>query len=607
MTAVQEPLFGGVIDSQLAAIVECSTDAIVGLALDGTITSWNPAAERLYVYTSAEVLGRHVGLIVPPELLRELDNLMARTVSGELIQGFETVRTRKDGSRVEVSISKSTIRGPDGSVTGIASITRDISAIKEAERERMRFALQYAARAEGETAACRASVLAGVSRVLVENFMDHRPMLERVARMAAIATDTACVIELLPEDGGAALEPCAIDHADQDVRAELSRVLSGPHRVDDSPWRNLDDVFLEDHPLRDSLSVPMLARTATIGVLSLGRFGSDASPFTDHDREFTDDLATRVGLAVENARLYEHARSAYEHARGAIELRDTFLTIAAHELRTPLTSIQGYAQFLLLQLNQGLGLDTDPVRKSAHMIEDRTRHLARLVEQILDVSRLDASRLKLNLEDVDLVGLIRNFVAGFASRHPHEFRLCLADQVRAAVDPVRLEQVIANLVDNAVRYSPDGGPIAIGVELEQDDWVVLSVRDWGLGIPEEHRAHLFDRFYQAHGASYRSGMGLGLHISREIVALHGGDITAAFPADGGAEFRVRLMRSDGPPHGGETAQEELVDGFTDGRNGSTAGAVHGRTHVSTVRSEPRQPGRRKRLAPARRSAALSTW
>jgi signal transduction histidine kinase len=305
-------------------------------------------------------------------------------------------------------------------------------------------------------------------------------------------------------------------------------------------------VFLEVHPLRDSLSIPMLARTAVIGVLSLGRFGVDAPPFNDHDREFTDDLATRVGLAVENARLYEHARS-------AIELRDTFLTVAAHELKTPLTTIQGYAQLLSLQLNQGLALDAKPVRRSARMIEDRTRHLARLVEQILDVSRLDASRLKLNLEDVELVGLTRNLVDGFGIRHPREFRLHGVDHVRTALDPVRIEQVIANLLDNAVRYSPDGGPIEISVEVMHDDWIVLSVRDWGLGISEEHRAHIFDRFHQAHGVSYRSGMGLGLHISREIVALHGGEIMATFPADSGSQFTVRLPVRSCPPRDDEGA------------------------------------------------------
>ena len=197
------------IDAQLAALVECSTDAIVGLTLDGTITSWSPAAERLYQYRADEALGQHVSLIVPRELLPEFDDLIARTVAGELIQGYETVRRRKDGSTVEVSISKSTTRSPAGSVTGVASITRDVSAIKEAERKRMHFALEHAVRAEDETAACRASVLAEVSRVLVEDFMDHRPMLGagRAIGVAA-ATDTVmCDPPSRPEHGGTAMEP----------------------------------------------------------------------------------------------------------------------------------------------------------------------------------------------------------------------------------------------------------------------------------------------------------------------------------------------------------------------------------------------------------------
>src|ERR1700704_3216647 len=162
--SVRQPLLGAPIDSHLAAIVVYSTDAIVGLALDGTITSWNPAAERLYQYTAAEVLGQHLTLIVPPDRRQEFDALAARAVAGELIQGFETVRRRKDGSLVEVSISQSSIHQQKGGLIGLAPITRDISAIKKAERDRLHFALEHAARAEAETAAWRASVLAGVSR-----------------------------------------------------------------------------------------------------------------------------------------------------------------------------------------------------------------------------------------------------------------------------------------------------------------------------------------------------------------------------------------------------------------------------------------------------------
>src|SRR5258708_4442756 len=131
MPTAQPPPLAGVIDSHLAAIVEDSTAALVRLALDGTIASWSPASERMYGYVAAEALGRPVTLLVPPDRRHEHDDLMARALSGEFIQGFETVRVRKDGSAVEVSISKFVIRGPDGSLEAIACITRNIRAIKE--------------------------------------------------------------------------------------------------------------------------------------------------------------------------------------------------------------------------------------------------------------------------------------------------------------------------------------------------------------------------------------------------------------------------------------------------------------------------------------------
>ena len=233
------------------------------------------------------------------------------------------------------------------------------------------------------------------------------------------------------------------------------------------------------------------------------------------------------------------------NARAAIELRDNFLDIAAHELKTPLTTIQGYSQLLSIQLEQGPESDNGAILRSAQLIEDRTRHLARLVEQILDVSRLVASRMHLDRDETDLTGLIRTLAASFAGRpDPHELRLHLAEQrIDVAVDPKRLTQVMANLIDNAMRYSPDGSPIDITLE-HHDNTAVLSVRDRGPGIPEEHRSHIFDRFHETPALAYGSGMGLGLHISREIVLLHGGDITVAFPACGGSEFTVRLPRTD---------------------------------------------------------------
>jgi signal transduction histidine kinase/CheY-like chemotaxis protein len=413
--------------------------------------------------------------------------------------------------------------------------------------------LEQAARAEVDMAAERATLLAQVSLVLVEDFMDHRPMLVHVAHVAAEATHTACVIQLIPEDGDdAALVPLTVDHTDQAIRAELTRILNAPRTLVDLPWQDLDRVFLDDHPLVDSLSVPMLARSAKIGMLTLARFGSDARPFSENERTLSDDLAARVALAVENARLYRSARI-------AIELRDNFLSIAAHELKTPLTTIQGYSQLLSIQVDQSPGPDAVPIRRSAQLIEDRTKHLARLVEQILDVSRLDGSRLHLDREDIDLVGLVKTMLVAFeAHRASHEFRLHLAqERLEVAVDATRLMQVMGNLVDNAVRYSPTGSPIDVTIEhLNDHDGVVLSVRDRGPGIPEKNRSHIFDRFHEVPALAYGSGMGLGLHISREIVLLHGGDITVGFPACGGSEFTVRLPLTN---HASVDTQAALKD------------------------------------------------
>ena len=417
------------------------------------------------------------------------------------------------------------------------------SAERVRAEERLR-ELKRTGRAEADIAAGRASALAEVSRVLVEDFMDHRPMLARVAHIAALATDAACLIQLgADHPDERALRSLAVDHPDGRVRDELMRILSSPGLPPDTPWQVLDTDFLAAHPLIDVVSVPMLARTAKIGVLSLARFGPDAPHFTISDRKFSADLTARVALAVENARLYEGATA-------AIETRDTFLNIAAHELKTPLTTIQGYSQLLSHQMAEGVALDAVQVRRSARIIEDRTRHLARTIEQILDVSRLVAARMHLAPGETDLVRMIRDLAAAFDSRHElHTFRLHFAeDGLQAMVDRLRLEQVLANLIDNAVRYSPDGGVIDITLERTLDEFVVLSVRDHGLGIAAEHRPRLFEQFHQAHAAEARSGMGLGLYISREIVALHGGQLAVMFPEDGGAEFTIRLPRAMPPAY-----------------------------------------------------------
>jgi signal transduction histidine kinase len=217
------------------------------------------------------------------------------------------------------------------------------------------------------------------------------------------------------------------------------------------------------------------------------------------------------------------------------------MSIASHELRTPITILGAQAQLSLRRLARNDGLDRERVEQALRSVEGQAAKLSRLVNELLDVSRLDAGRLVLAPRSTDLVRLADEVVSaaqGLTDRHT--IRLVAPDSLEIEVDPLRLEQVLTNLVDNAIKYSPDGGAVEVVVSQPTPSTLELSVRDRGLGVPEEKRDHIFERFFQAHENGYRSGMGLGLYVSRHIVELHDGHIHAEFPPDGGTRMVVRL-------------------------------------------------------------------
>lgn len=164
-----------------------------------------------------------------------------------------------------------------------------------------------------------------------------------------------------------------------------------------------------------------------------------------------------------------------------------------------------------------------------------------MLNQLLDVSRLETGKLTLERQPADLASLVEQAVADARARsNRHAFTCQARLPIHACVDALRLEQVFTNLLDNAMKYSPDGGPIDVELVVRDGRTAELSVRDRGLGIPPDKREHIFERFCQAHTTDYRSGIGLGLYVSREIVELHGGTIDVDFPPDGGTRFVVQL-------------------------------------------------------------------
>lgn len=237
----------------------------------------------------------------------------------------------------------------------------------------------------------------------------------------------------------------------------------------------------------------------------------------------------------------EERKQLEQELRQALAARDDFLSVAAHELRTPVTTLRLAAQTTARRLDKAGALDPSQVRRALEIIDEQSVKLAALVGQLLDVARLKAGKLTLERTATNLGKIGRDVVAVAPVRAADQVIAVRGpDMLLARVDPLRVEQVIANLVDNALKYSPADEPIEIFLCQPSSAQVQVTVRDHGSGILPEHRDHIFDRFYQANADGHRSGMGLGLFVSQQIAQAHGGTITAEFPDDGGTRFVLTL-------------------------------------------------------------------
>ena len=239
--------------------------------------------------------------------------------------------------------------------------------------------------------------------------------------------------------------------------------------------------------------------------------------------------------------LAEANEQRYREAEESARAREEFMSIAAHELKTPLTSLRGAAQILQRRMDRWIEEDPERLRHWIKNIDIASERLAHLVNELLDASRIQAGRLLIEREDANVSELVSTVAERIQANSPeHEIRTRVQPEVHGVVDPVRVEQVVTNLLNNAVKYSPDGSPIDLELDAADARSLRIIVTDRGMGIPPEHRAHIFDAFFQ--GTPGQAGLGLGLHISRQIVELHGGRIAVEHPSEGGARFVVQLPR-----------------------------------------------------------------
>ncbi|HEX2475823.1 MAG TPA: PAS domain S-box protein [Lacipirellulaceae bacterium] len=484
---------------RLTAIVEHSNDAIIGKDLQGIITSWNAAAERLYGFTSQEAVGQPISKIVPADRQAELKTIMERLVGGEPIEHLETVRVKRDGTRIDISLTVSPIKNAYGEVVGASKIARDIS-----QRKRAQEALRIS---EARKSAFFRSALDCIISI------DHDG---RVVEFNPAAEDTFGYRE--EEAVGKELASLIIPPA---VREQLRRGLAHYLATGEAPVLNRR---LEMMGWRsDNTEFPV--------ELTVTRVQLDGAPvFTAHLRDISERKQLENQLRQYIADLSEADRR-----------KDEFLAMLAHELRNPLAAI-GYAMQLLSTSPEQLSLATEITQR-------QVRQLTHLIDDLLDVSRITTNRIQLRKEAID-AGVVVSRAVGSARSAIEERSQKLAvdishQQMPLFADPTRIEQVIVNLLVNAAKYTPEGGDISVKAYPENEH-VVIKVRDAGVGIPREMLTRVFELFTQVEPTIDRAagGLGIGLTVVRHLTEMHGGTVSAASEGLGkGSEFSVHLPLS----------------------------------------------------------------
>jgi signal transduction histidine kinase len=326
-----------------------------------------------------------------------------------------------------------------------------------------------------------------------------------------------------PEELTALGVPTVLSTGEPLVRHRLAAPDRGDARVGAALMRDLR--------VRAALAVPLHARGQALGAIVLLSSARRAR-FSDEDVQLAEDLARLVSSAIEASRLYRRAQE-------AVAARDEFLSIASHELKTPLTSLVLHTDSLRAAARRGT---LAQAANKVELIRRSVDRLSRLVTSLLDISRISAGRLDLEVEEVDLAEVAREVVARFDEEAVRAGCTLVvnAHAVAGRWDRMRMDQVITNLLANAVKYGP-GKPVMIRVEPDGDR-AILSVRDHGIGISEDDQRRIFQRFERAVSKRNYGGFGLGLWIVRQIVEALGGSVRVESTPGQGSLFTVELAR-----------------------------------------------------------------
>ncbi len=529
-------------EARLRSIVDHALDAILTVNQMGLVESFNPAAERIFGVSAQEAIGRNISTLISPVARRADDHGAvehAWVADANIVGKFqEAIGLRRDGTTFPLELAISEFRWNDR--TFFTGIARDISARKRSEQT-LRF-------------------LADASAAL-SSLVDLEATLQKIGQLAAALFADWCILFLAEADGSLRqLPPAHVDPSKaasiqewlqryplgrDEARGALYVLRTGRSElVEEIPESLLSGLAADEAHLeklrelapKSYMCVPIKTRGAPLGVV-LFVAAESGRRYDAADLAAAEDLARRAGIAIENARLFEELRDADRR-------KADFLAMLAHELRNPLAPIKTCIELMRPGVASGSELEM-----ARDIIDRQVEQLTRLVDDLLDISRISKGKFELSPTIVDLAAMLHEAVETsrpLIAERRQDLTVSLPDEpMRLRGDRARLRQIFVNLLNNAAKYSKPGGQIWLSAR-QVNDVAEVRVRDVGIGIPPEQLPHLFDMFVQSPqgAAQAMGGLGIGLSLVRSLTELHGGTVAVSSEGPGkGSEFVVRLPLS----------------------------------------------------------------
>ena len=510
----------------LAAIVESSDDAILGMTLAGIITSWNAAATRIFGYESHEAIGQPVSLLAWQGEQERIDLFLAILRHGGRVDHTEVSRKHKNGKKILVSLSLSPIVDSTGTTIGIAKIARDITERTEA----VGALAESKARLTEQEANARAEMLAERKfRELIENAPDAILQVNQAGAIV-IANRTAEKMFCYTREELIGL------NVDQLV-PEANRAAHPAHRKTlgtagkSRPMGLGLDLFAQR---KDGTRFPV--------EISLSPMNTEAGVHvTAVIRDVTDRKLTEQRVRSLQESYMTELEARHKEAERLNQLKSEFMASISHELRTPLHTIIGFTELLE---EEGEGPLNFKQRRFMHHIHVDSEHLLGLINDVLDLSRIEAGGLNLHTEPVRLLLIIAdsiNAIRLYAESRSVSIRMGNEIDFSVIADPMRLRQILYNLLSNGAKFTQPGGEVLVDAVVEGDT-VRITVSDTGLGIAPEERTQIFEKFYQVGltPVGVREGTGLGLAICKQLVEMQKGTIWVESQLGQGSTFHFTL-------------------------------------------------------------------